>query len=127
LDGSGQIVFKDKYAALAVFIASRAVPVHELGPLFGVSREAGERIARLFERMGIARLEKGGIFSLHDLQFEFAKRLCEEKGVSVAQRNERLLDGYARIELGSSTGLEPGLGWASKCVPGRVVEDGHDE
>jgi hypothetical protein len=127
LDGSGQIGFKDKHAALAVFIASRAVPMHELGALYGVSLEKGKRIARLFERTGIARLEKVGLFSLHNLQFEFSKRLCEEKGVTVAQRHERLLDGYARIELGSSTGLEPGLDWASKCVPGWVVEDGHDE
>jgi NB-ARC domain len=127
LDGFGQVGFKDMYAALAVFAAARAVPVHVLAPLFGVSREVGERIGRLFERTGIARLEKGEIFSLHDLQYEFAMRLCEEKGVSVAQRHERLLDGYARIELGSSTGLEAGLDWASKGVPGRVVEKGHDE
>jgi hypothetical protein len=119
LDGSGQIGFKDKFAALAVFVASFSVPVHELGPLLGVSREVGERISRLFERTGIARLEKGGIFSLHHLQFEFAERLCEEKGVSVAQRHERLLDGYVRIELGSSTGLEPGwTGHQSVCPVG---------
>jgi hypothetical protein len=71
LDGSGQIGFKDKYAALAVFTASRAMPVHELGPLFGVSREVGERIARLFERTGIARLKKGGIAARP------AVRVCE--------------------------------------------------